>query len=228
MPTVSRIGTKGSPVRNFTCAPYALGPLVAKALEMKCSSRNAPIGTIPLRECRRRRKNEWPLPARIGGTPRSTGEATLAMYRYTPIRFARQTLYYETSRWPRQTVSRITHHGYAVLWKLERARPDCGLGWNAGWRRHPGWIGEIKELRHIRLGLVARCEVRQVETSLDEFEYRGVIHNRVGDKILFGERRYDDQRHAESCVIVCAGNIVPQKPWRNTVWRDGRLRRDVI
>src|SRR6266853_6478892 len=105
MPTVSRIGTKGSPVRNFTCAPYALGPLVAKAFEMKCSSRNAPIGTIPLRECRRRRRNEWPLPARIGGTPRSTGDATLAMYRYTPIRFARQTLYYETSNSPRQTVS---------------------------------------------------------------------------------------------------------------------------
>src|SRR6476646_10166892 len=126
MPTVSRIGTKGSPVRNFTCAPYALGPLVAKALEMKCSSRNAPIGTIPLRECRRRRKNEWPLPARIGGTPRSTGEATLAMYRYTPIRFARQTLYYETSRWPRQTVSRITQANVAADCANQQAEANRG------------------------------------------------------------------------------------------------------
>src|SRR5579871_1879297 len=106
MPTISRIGTNGRPVRNFTCAAYAQGPLVAKALEMKCSSRNAPIGMIPLRECRRRRKIEWPLPARIGGTPRSTGEAMLAMYCYAPIRFARQTLYYETSISLRQTRER--------------------------------------------------------------------------------------------------------------------------
>src|SRR6476469_1519440 len=86
IPTVSNTGTNGSPVRNFTWSAYAFGPLVANAFEMKCSSRNAPTGMIPLNECRRRRRNEWPLPARIGGTPRSTGEAMLAMYCYAPIR----------------------------------------------------------------------------------------------------------------------------------------------
>src|SRR3974390_146146 len=45
---------------------------MASELEMKCSSRNAPIGTIPLRECRRRRKKELPSPARSAGTPLAT------------------------------------------------------------------------------------------------------------------------------------------------------------
>src|SRR5208282_949444 len=36
---------------------------------MKCSSRKAPMGTTPLMECRRRRRNEVPSPARSGATP---------------------------------------------------------------------------------------------------------------------------------------------------------------
>src|ERR1017187_1648209 len=36
---------------------------------MKCSTRKAPTGTIPLRECNRRRRKELPCPARKGGTP---------------------------------------------------------------------------------------------------------------------------------------------------------------
>src|SRR5271165_1691479 len=36
---------------------------------MKCSRRKAPIGTMPLSECRRRNRNEVPSPARSGATP---------------------------------------------------------------------------------------------------------------------------------------------------------------
>src|ERR1700756_1185709 len=36
---------------------------------MKCSRRNAPIGTMPVSECRRRRRKENPSPARSGATP---------------------------------------------------------------------------------------------------------------------------------------------------------------
>src|SRR6202023_3561174 len=36
---------------------------------MKCSRRKAPMGTTPLRECRRRSRNEVPSPARSGATP---------------------------------------------------------------------------------------------------------------------------------------------------------------
>src|SRR5580704_13636540 len=36
---------------------------------MKCSRRKAPMGTTPLRECRRRNRNEVPSPARSGATP---------------------------------------------------------------------------------------------------------------------------------------------------------------
>src|SRR5208283_688503 len=45
---------------------------------MKCSSRNAPMGTMPVKECRRRSRNEFPSPARRGATPgliRGTVEA---------------------------------------------------------------------------------------------------------------------------------------------------------
>src|SRR5260370_32365609 len=44
---------------------------------MKCSTRNAPTGTMPLREWSRRQKNKSPCPARIGGTPRAIGVITL-------------------------------------------------------------------------------------------------------------------------------------------------------
>src|ERR1700761_9093307 len=45
-----------------------------------CSTRNAPMGTTPLREWSLRRKNEWPWPARRGGTPRvRAGAAGLAV-----------------------------------------------------------------------------------------------------------------------------------------------------
>src|SRR5919109_4304931 len=69
MNTASTQTTKGRPVKNFTWSAYACGPLVAKALEMKCSVRKAPTGIIPLSECNRRHRNERPSPARKGGTP---------------------------------------------------------------------------------------------------------------------------------------------------------------
>src|SRR6266487_3222227 len=70
IPKSSSPTTKGNPVSSSTCFVYAPGPLVAKALETKCSIRNNPTGIIPLSECSRRSKNEWPLPARKGATPR--------------------------------------------------------------------------------------------------------------------------------------------------------------
>src|SRR5271169_5072685 len=39
---------------------------------MKCSIRNAPMGTMPVRECSRRSRNELPCPARSAGTPLAT------------------------------------------------------------------------------------------------------------------------------------------------------------
>src|SRR5271165_1521187 len=39
---------------------------------MKCSIRNAPIGTIPVSECNLRSRNELPCPARSAGTPLAT------------------------------------------------------------------------------------------------------------------------------------------------------------
>src|SRR5215475_2499376 len=76
IPKSSSKNTNGTPLRNSTCFVYAPGPLVANALETKCSIRNKPIGMIPVSECRRRRKNECPWPARSGATPflMSTGD----------------------------------------------------------------------------------------------------------------------------------------------------------
>src|SRR5262249_9109424 len=61
--------TKGIPARNATCRVYAAGPPVATRFEKKCSTRKAPIGTMPVSECKRRQKNECPCPARSGATP---------------------------------------------------------------------------------------------------------------------------------------------------------------
>src|ERR1700682_5657924 len=69
MPNSSRPTTNGKLLRNSTCLLYAPGPLVANALEKKCSTKNKPIGIIPVSECSRRRKNECPCPARSGATP---------------------------------------------------------------------------------------------------------------------------------------------------------------
>src|SRR5579864_1212113 len=69
IPNSSSPTTNGKLLRNSTCLVYAPGPLVANALEKKCSIRNSPTGTIPVNECRRRQKNEYPWPARSGATP---------------------------------------------------------------------------------------------------------------------------------------------------------------
>src|SRR2546423_198786 len=69
MPNNSKATTKGKLLKNSTCLVYAPGPLVAKALEKKCSIRKRPMGMIPLSECNRRRRNECPCPARNGATP---------------------------------------------------------------------------------------------------------------------------------------------------------------
>src|SRR5215470_8761207 len=54
---------------------------MAVALEIRmCSKRKAPTGMIPVRECRRRSRNDVPCPARSGATPRlRTGAAGLAV-----------------------------------------------------------------------------------------------------------------------------------------------------
>src|SRR5215475_2612391 len=54
---------------------------MAVALEIRmCSKRKAPTGMIPVRECRRRSRNDVPWPARSGATPRlRTGAAGLAV-----------------------------------------------------------------------------------------------------------------------------------------------------
>src|SRR5438105_3812224 len=70
IPNASRNITIGRLPKNFTWLAYASGPLMAVAFETRmCSIRKAPTGTIPLRECRRRRRKEWPSPALRGGTP---------------------------------------------------------------------------------------------------------------------------------------------------------------
>src|ERR1700684_668287 len=53
-----------------------MGPLKASAFEMKCSRTKAPMGTTPLRECKRRNRKEVPCPARSGATPDLTLGAT--------------------------------------------------------------------------------------------------------------------------------------------------------
>src|ERR1700686_132471 len=69
MPNSSRPTTNGKLLKNSTCLLYAPGPLVANAFEKKCSTKNKPMGIIPVSECNRRRKNEYPCPARSGATP---------------------------------------------------------------------------------------------------------------------------------------------------------------
>src|SRR5256885_11523989 len=69
MPNNSKATAKGKLLKNSTCFVYAPGPLVAKALEKKCSMRKRPMGMIPVSECNRRRRNECPFPARNGAAP---------------------------------------------------------------------------------------------------------------------------------------------------------------
>src|SRR5947209_4740198 len=98
MPNSSSPTTNGNELRNSTCFVYAPGPWVAKELETKCSIRNRPIGTIPLRECSRRRRNECPCPARSGATPlfTRTGAALVVDDTKVPcgIRDQERTFYY--------------------------------------------------------------------------------------------------------------------------------------
>jgi hypothetical protein len=60
---------------------------VANALETKCSIRNAPTGIMPLSECSLRSQNEYPWPARRGGTPSwpLMGAAGLAVVATRPL-----------------------------------------------------------------------------------------------------------------------------------------------
>ena len=69
------------------------GPRVANALETKCSTRNAPTGMMPLRECSLRSRNECPWPARSGGTPSCvlTGPAGLAVVATGPLVLSEMT-----------------------------------------------------------------------------------------------------------------------------------------
>src|ERR1700756_2411805 len=65
---------------------------------MKCSTRKAPTGTIPLRECRGRRRKEDPLPRPNGATPRFTaiGAAAVVATMTAPygFKFEKRTFYY--------------------------------------------------------------------------------------------------------------------------------------
>src|SRR5437660_10948127 len=81
MPNSSRKKTKGNPARKATCLVYAAGPSMATKLEKKCSTKNAPMGIMPVSECRRRHRKEEPSPARNGATPprSATGAAELAL-----------------------------------------------------------------------------------------------------------------------------------------------------
>ena len=79
IPTASSVSTSGKLPRNFTCRAYAAGPLIAVAFEIRmCSIRKAPTGIIPVSECNRRQKNEWPAPGRSGATPAGTLPAAAA------------------------------------------------------------------------------------------------------------------------------------------------------
>src|SRR5260370_16990284 len=102
MPNSSSPTTNGNELRNSTCLVYAPGPLVAKELETKCSIRNRPIGTMPLRECNRRRRKECPCRARSGATPllTRTGSALAVDDTKVPsgIRDQERTFYYFGAR----------------------------------------------------------------------------------------------------------------------------------
>src|SRR3569833_1497100 len=68
----SRTRTRGSALRNLTCAAYAVGPLSASKFERRCSTKNAPMGMMPSSECSLRQRKLVPLAARIGCTPERT------------------------------------------------------------------------------------------------------------------------------------------------------------
>src|SRR5207302_7707365 len=89
MPNNSSATTNGKPLRSSTCLVYDSGPFVANALEIKCSIRNNPTGTMPLRECSRRSRKECPSPARRGATAPFTrmGAVGLAVDRTAPYDF---------------------------------------------------------------------------------------------------------------------------------------------
>src|SRR5271169_4247015 len=44
---------------------------------MRCSTRKAPMGTMPVSECNLRNRNELPSPARSDGTPLATSKVRL-------------------------------------------------------------------------------------------------------------------------------------------------------
>src|SRR6267378_3086789 len=73
---------------------------MAAAFEIRrCSQRNAPTGMMPVSECRRRRRNDVPWPARNGATPGLSvlGAAGLAVATMTaPCAFkcGTRTFYY--------------------------------------------------------------------------------------------------------------------------------------
>src|SRR2546427_10227673 len=106
MPNNSSATTKGKLVRNSTCLVYAADTLTAKALDMKCSIRNNPTGTMPVSECRRRSRKECPSPARSGATPclilglTTAGAAEPALDPTTPpydFRIDKRTFYYRVA-----------------------------------------------------------------------------------------------------------------------------------
>lgn len=98
MPNNSSATTNGKPLRSSTCLVYDSGPFVANALEIKCSIRNNPTGTMPLRECSRRSRKECPAPARRGATAPFTriGAVGLAVDRTAPYDFRsdKRTVHY--------------------------------------------------------------------------------------------------------------------------------------
>src|SRR5579859_2604907 len=71
-------------------------------------------------------------------------------------------------------------------------------------RRLPRHAGKIEELRHVRLGGIARGETLQVEAGLNQLENRRIVHDRVRDEVPFGKRRNYNQREAISGELEIA------------------------
>src|SRR5947209_5518403 len=83
----------------------------------------------------------------------------------------------------RRCFARVAYHVYTLRWRCW----NCLVG-----------AGEIKELRHVRLGCVTLCQVGQVETFLHQPEHCGEIHGRMRNEGRLGEWRHNHQRYPEA------------------------------
>src|SRR5215469_10037325 len=92
--------------------------------------RNTPTGIMPVRECRRRQKNECPCPARSGATPARivTGVVVLGVETATtlPCRLGDdQRLHHYLGR--QEKKSRRARQGRCLRWFLDSSRSTTEL-----------------------------------------------------------------------------------------------------